>query len=165
MTYRIVLALLVALYALPASAGQRHIVEIVSDYENLQFYFKPRVLTIQPGDTVIFVNQSDEDHNIISYPNGYPMGATPMNSPIMSSAGETFEHTFPTAGTYHYHCTPHLLMGMRAEIIVGRQSLAEEINRPTLSEVRQYTAHLLEWFDEDDHLFDVRDNVAKSHDH
>ncbi len=62
---------------------KEHIVQIVSDYDNLRMYFKPKLLIIKPGDKVTWVNQVAEDHNIVSYPDGFPKGGQKLESPYL----------------------------------------------------------------------------------
>lgn len=142
-----------ALTILPLTASPRaaeHIVRIVSDYENLRMIFEPKILIIQPGDTVSWVNEADEEHNVISYPDGYPRGAIPIQSPILTKAGERFSHMFSETGTYEYHCIPHLPMGMHGVIIVGQPSKNDEFHEPSTQEIRNYRDLIREWFDEED---------------
>ncbi|MDJ0638887.1 MAG: plastocyanin/azurin family copper-binding protein [Paracoccaceae bacterium] len=133
-----------------------HEVRIISDYENLRFVFEPSTLVIQPGDTVVWVNDVSEEHNVISYPGGIPNEGTSVESHYLTEAGETFRHTFTVAGTYQYHCLPHLLMGMTGEVVVSRRSTLDEFHIPSRDEMMTYRLKLLEWFDEDDNLFKVR---------
>jgi len=137
-------------------AAETHTVRIVSDYANLKFYFEPKSIIIQPGDTVVWINEAAEEHNVMTYPGGYPKNAKGFRSPLLEDAEETFSHTFRVLGTYQYHCLPHLLMGMNGQIVVGRHSTAEEFHEPTNAELKAYRDELLTWFDEDDNLFQVR---------
>jgi len=43
---------------------------------------------------------------------------TPFNSGSLSASG-SFDHTFPTAGTVHYHCNFHVSMGMVGTVVVA----------------------------------------------
>jgi plastocyanin len=43
---------------------------------------------------------------------------TPFNSGSLSTSG-SFDHTFPTAGTVHYHCNFHVSMGMVGTVVVA----------------------------------------------
>lgn len=70
------------------------------------FSFKPSVLTVQVGTTVVWTNNDTADHNIKS--DGF-------NSPMMKN-GETFEFKFDQAGTYDYICGIH--PKMTGQIIV-----------------------------------------------
>ena len=131
-----------------------HIVRIISDYENVRMIFEPKHLKVEPGDTVTWVNEVAEEHNVIAYPDGYPKGAAKMNSPIMEKAAETWSYTFTVEGTYEYHCMPHLPMGMRGTVEVGRPSANDEVNIPTAEETLAYRELLMTWFDQDE-LADV----------
>lgn len=82
---------------------QTHNVEISG------FAFNPSTLTIKKGDTVIWTNKDSVSHTVtIDSENELASG--------LISNGQTYSHTFNTAGTYNYHCTPHPYM--EAKIIV-----------------------------------------------
>jgi plastocyanin len=74
------------------------------------FSFKPSVLTVQKGTTVVWTNNEAAVHNIKS---------SAFNSPDMKK-GETFEFTFETAGTYDYYCGIH--PAMTGQIVVVEKS-------------------------------------------
>lgn len=132
-----------------ASAAE-HVVRIVSDYENLRMVFKPKYIEIEPGDRVTWINEANEEHNVITFPDGFPRGANAFQSPIMTKAGEQWSHDFEVTGTYEYHCLPHLPMGMHGMIVVGRLSRNDEFHQPSQEEVKAYRSLMTEWFDEDD---------------
>lgn len=127
-----------------------HIVRIVSDYDNLRMMFVPKYLNIQPGDQVTWINEANEEHNVITFPDGYPDGAEAFQSPIMTQADERFTHRFEVSGTYQYHCIPHLPMGMNGLIVVGRASAHDEFHKPSIAEIESYRDLMMKWFDEDD---------------
>ena len=135
---------------------KEHIVQVVSDYDNLRIYYKPKLVVIQPGDTVTWVNQAEEDHNIVSYPDGFPKGATRIESPYLKKKNERWSHTFKSVGTFEYHCIPHLPMGMHGTVIVGRHSKAEEFHEPTAKEMQAYHARLREFYDEEEFKYTTR---------
>ena len=151
-----------AMVALPSvGIAADHVVRIVSDYENLRMVFEPKYLKIEPGDQVTWVNQADEEHNVMTFPDGYPKGATAFQSPIMTKAGEQFSHRFEVSGTYEYHCLPHLPMGMRGLIIVGQASEQGDFHKPSAAEIGAYRDLMLEWFDEDDtEILDLEDRAS-----
>ena len=70
--------------------------------------FTPSNLTIDPGETVTFVNLDDITHNVGGGGWGYFEDM---------SQGDTFTATFDEAGTYPYACSYH--PGMTGAIIVG----------------------------------------------
>jgi plastocyanin len=158
---RIVLsALVLCLGASQVLAADRqpkeHVVQIVSDYNNLRMYFKPKLIIVQPGDTVTWVNQAAEDHNIFSYPDGFPKGAKPLQSPYLKKKNEKWTHTFQKKGTFEYHCIPHLPMGMHGTVIVGRHSAANEFHEPTASEMKAYQVRLREFYDDEEFKYKPR---------
>lgn len=144
------------LCAAAASGGETHVVRIVTDYRTLHFHFEPKVLTIAPGDTVTWVNDANEEHDVVAYPGGYPEGAEGFASPLLSKAGETWSRTFHHPGTYQYHCMPHLMMGMTGEIVVGARSEPGGFHQPSRAELATYRDRLLAWFQEEDNLLRVR---------
>lgn len=89
-----------------------------SDYR-----FSPAAVTVQPGDTVRWIQDSDAPHNVQfdSSPKGAKLGAA-QSGPYLTSAGQTYEVVidgrFP-AGKYAYECTPHGAMGMKATLVVA----------------------------------------------
>ncbi len=141
---------------------REHVVQIISDYNNLRMYFKPKLIIVQPGDTVTWVNQEAEDHNIFSYPDGFPKGAKPLQSHYLKKKNEKWSHTFKTKGTFEYHCIPHLPMGMHGTVIVGRHSAADEFHEPTAVEMLAYQKRLREFYDDEEFKYKPR-NKRKAH--
>lgn len=74
--------------------------------------FSPADLTIEAGTTVRWVNDAAIFHTIT------PDGHTEWTRQEMSSAGQTFEHTFSSEGTFPYFCEPHQAEGMTGTITV-----------------------------------------------
>ena len=141
-----------------AHAGEPkvHIVKIVSDYDNLRMYFKPKTILINPGDTVKWINIAEEEHNVVAYPDGFPKGAKAFTSHYMQKANEAWSHTFSIKGTYEYHCIPHLPMGMHGTVIVSRPSKEAEYHVPSVTEMQAYTKRLHEYFEEDEFRYKPR---------
>jgi pseudoazurin len=137
--------------ASPATAdGSNHVVSVVTDYAGGRMYFEPKLLHVNPGDTVTWVNRSAEEHNVITFPDGYPQGAAAFQSPLFEKAGDEWSVTLTVAGTYEYHCLPHLPMGMHGTVIVGKPSAQEEFHVPSAAEVAAYRDQMLEWFDDEE---------------
>jgi pseudoazurin len=137
--------------ASPAVAdGSNHVVSVVTDYAGGRMYFEPKVLHVSPGDTVTWVNRSAEEHNVITFPDGYPEGAAAFHSPLFENAGDEWSVRLSVAGTYEYHCLPHLPMGMHGTIIVGKPSAQGEFHVPSAAEVAAYRDVMLEWFDDEE---------------
>ena len=76
------------------------------------YAFTPGDLTIEPGTTVRWVNQTSVFHTIT------PDGHTEWAEGSVSQMGETFSHTFETEGTFPYYCSPHLSFGMTGSVTV-----------------------------------------------
>lgn len=111
-----------ALLATPALAKE-YTIKWVSDPAGGEkpYYFSPEKLTIQPGDTVTFVNAQEDMHDVMFV--NVPKGVDEMiMSPMKEKEGDTFSHTFTVPGTYQFHCHPHEALGMKGTIIVGRPS-------------------------------------------
>jgi len=146
------LALASCAYVMPFS-GQAfaadHIVHVASDYEDMQMKFVPFEIKVKPGDTVTWINDVAETHSIITYPDGYPEGAKGFTSPTLEKAGEKWSHIFNNEGTYEYHCVPHIMMGMRGSVVVGKASDKTKSHKPTAKESKAYRDLLLQYFDED----------------
>jgi plastocyanin len=83
--------------------------------------FEPANLTIQPGDTVTFVDEENKKHDVMFV--NVPKGVNEMiMSPMMKTKGDKFSYTFNVPGTYQYHCHPHEELGMKGTLIVGQAS-------------------------------------------
>ncbi|MDX1567550.1 MAG: plastocyanin/azurin family copper-binding protein [Longimicrobiales bacterium] len=72
-------------------------------------FFSPTTLEVNVGETVTWDNVGANDHTVT--PDGHMEWTGTTLSP-----GETFQHTFNTAGTYDYVCTIHA--GMDGTITV-----------------------------------------------
>lgn len=142
--------LLVMSAAAHEAAADDYVVRVISDYDNLRMAFEPQQLAISPGESVTWVNEVAEEHDMVTYPNGYPQGANGFHSPRLSAAQENFTVKFDVPGTYEYHCTPHMILGMRGKIVVGAPSDPSEMNKPSRDEVLAYRTVLLEFFDDEE---------------
>jgi pseudoazurin len=144
--------------------AKEHMVKVITDYDTASMIFTPKVLNIRPGDTVTWVNQEHESHNMMTYPDGFPKGAKGFKSPYLERKGDKWSYTFSQQGTYEYHCQPHVLMGMRGTIIVGASSKPGEFHVPTSQELRDYRQSMLELFDESQYQYKpkyVRDSIDR----
>lgn len=61
--------------------------------------FSPQTVNIQPGDTVVWTNAGGF-HDAVADDGGFSSGPP-------SDSAWSFQHTFPAAGTFGYHCTVH----------------------------------------------------------
>lgn len=94
--------------------------------------FTPETLTIEAGEVVKWVNDTDEAHTVTAVEASLPEGASYFASGGAESeeaanddlaAGlinpdESFEWTFEKPGTYRYYCIPHRADGMVGSVVV-----------------------------------------------
>ncbi len=77
------------------------------------FQFVPKVLIVNPGDTVVWksIQQCCDTHTTTrDYAPAWNSGSVPLNG--------TFQRAFTEAGSYEYYCTPHKVIGMIGQISV-----------------------------------------------
>jgi len=123
--------LLAAILAIPSLAMAKNytIKEVSAPGTKKPYYFEPSQLTIQPGDTVTFVNIQNEMHNVMFDSVPKAVKETMIVSPDQEKAGSKWSYTFTVPGTYHYHCHPHEVLGMKGTIIVGHASKPGETKK------------------------------------
>lgn len=121
------LAAVIGISAFSQSAmAEEFTVKMVTNLDAEQvYYFEPAELTIQPGDTVTFVNAQEDFHNVVF--DRVPKGAENVESPMLEEEGGEWSYTFEVAGTYSFHCHPHAGGGMMGTLIVGEASAPEEM--------------------------------------
>jgi plastocyanin len=73
-----------------------------STVEIMNFMFMPGSLTVPVGTTVTWKFDDSTDHTVSADDNSF------ASSPMAN--GQTFTHTFNTAGTVAYHCSIHPFM-------------------------------------------------------
>jgi plastocyanin len=78
------------------------------------FSFSPDSVTITKGTTVIWTNMDSATHTVVS-----DSGEEIKSDSI--SNGQSYSHTFSTAGTYDYHCGIHA--SMKGKVIVTDSNL------------------------------------------
>ncbi|WP_254538412.1 plastocyanin/azurin family copper-binding protein [Halomarina litorea] len=96
------------------------------------FSYEPERVTIRPGTTVRWVNDSDVGHTVTAYEDGIPADAAYFASGGFESeraaradvsggllaSGEAYEHTFEATETFEYFCIPHEGSGMTGGVVV-----------------------------------------------
>ena len=63
------------------------------------FYFEPADAAVQPGDTIMWVNEGSHPHTVTSDDGQFDSGTL--------NPGDTFAVTFEGSGTLTYHCEIH----------------------------------------------------------
>ncbi len=63
--------------------------------------FEPATVTVKVGGTVTWTNPQGNEIHTVTADDGQSFDSNVI------SAGETFQHVFPAAGTFAYHCTLH----------------------------------------------------------
>ena len=91
-----------------------------------QLTFAPDTVVIRAGETVEFRNTSALVHTVTGDPSTASVDASvhlPDNAEPFDSGriepGESFSHTFESAGTYRYFCVPHEGAKMRGVVVVN----------------------------------------------
>jgi plastocyanin len=116
--------------AMAPITGTTHEVKMIGD--GAGYRFEPANLTIAAGDGVKFILVSGGPHNVAFDPAVVPAAAkTQMMANMPEQAGElsgkmmlnaneeyTISFAGVPAGTYDFHCTPHLAMNMKGKITV-----------------------------------------------
>jgi halocyanin-like protein len=87
-------------------------VEVGADGNNGAFAFAPAAVKVSEGTTVVWEWTGEGgSHNVAAED-------AEFESETVGEEGHTFSHTFDSAGTYKYACTPHKAMGMKGAIVV-----------------------------------------------
>lgn len=73
------------------------------------FAFNPSSLTVSVGTTVTWTNDDSVAHTVTS-----DSGSELTSAQI--APGQSYSHTFSTAGTFSYHCAIH--PSMKAQVVV-----------------------------------------------
>lgn len=119
--------------SLPSRGGTVHDVRM-RETPGGQFVFEPATLTIRVGDVVRWTNVSGGVHNVAFYADQIPPGAKPLldaampgrltdlTGPLLEQPGQAYEVAFADLppGVYGYYCTPHEMLGMKAQLTVVR---------------------------------------------
>lgn len=76
----------------------------VVEVEIIDYRYQPQTVTINPGDTVRWVNHEKRQYHSVKL-NGYGGGDLVGSEYLFP--GESWEHTFTQEGVYSYLCGPH----------------------------------------------------------
>jgi len=104
------LCLAAVLVFAPAALAQEGQTVTVSMEDN---YFDAPNVTVEPGNTVTWVQNGQNPHTTTSYDGLWDSGI------IEGGSGGTFSFTFEEPGTYGYYCVPHEAQGMTGTVTVA----------------------------------------------
>ncbi|MEO1406293.1 MAG: pseudoazurin [Pseudomonadota bacterium] len=108
-----------------ALAQTTHAVQMMNrdpeDRKRLQV-FVPRILVVEPGDTVNFVSV-DKSHNSASVDGMIPDDTEEWNGRVSQDIAVTFDKP----GFYGYQCTPHSTLGMVGLVIVKGDGMMDNL--------------------------------------
>lgn len=127
---------IVAATALPgtrAFAQETHEVQMLNqdpDNPRNRQVFVPRIIRVQPGDTVTWL-PTDRGHNSAIIEGMVPEGGETWEGRI----NEEVSVTLNTPGFYGYQCTPHASVGMVGLVIVEGEGMMD--NLEAAQDVRQ----------------------------
>ena len=113
-----------------AITGTTHTVNMIGDEKG--YRYEPANITVKAGDGIKFVNVSGGPHNTAFDPAEVPADVkaqlsanmpnqmSELNGPLLVNPNEEYTISFANvkAGSYKYHCTPHLAMNMTGVITV-----------------------------------------------
>lgn len=74
-----------------------------------RFSYQPAEITVEPGTTILWVNEDPAGHNASFVAENLPDLEQDLAGPIVGQ-GERFAVQFEKAGRYDYYCTPHPFM-------------------------------------------------------
>ena len=115
LSYLVALSFLALLVVVPLAGAQQQDMMGQSTTPKMwkvsieDFYFEPADAAIQPGDTIMWVNEGNTPHTVTSDDGQFDSEAL--------NPGESFMFTFPEAGTFSYHCEIH--PSMTGSVTVG----------------------------------------------
>lgn len=103
--------------AAPSSAGEEVAAKVIDTD------FMPRTIEVKKGSTVVWEQVGEQPHSVTAADESFD--SNPDCGPVASDEclgqGDTFSHTFETAGTFIYYCRVHGLpdgTGMVGKIVV-----------------------------------------------
>lgn len=89
--------------------------------------FAPDQVILEEGETVRWINESDQTFTVTADPSRAPAAeyvrVPPQGEPFYSgplAPGDTFEHTFPAPGTFTYFSEPHVGQRVIGTVTVER---------------------------------------------
>ena len=108
LSYLVALSFLALLVVVPLAGAQQQDMMGQSTTPKMwsvtieDFDFAPANVAIQPGDTIMWVNEGNTPHTVTSDDGRF-------DSEVLNP-GDSFMLTFPETGTFSYHCEIHPFM-------------------------------------------------------
>lgn len=115
-SYLLTLSILALLMLVPAAKAQQSQSTMGQPTSNVwsvsieDFYFEPADTAVQPGDTIMWVNEGNHPHTVTSDDGQFDSGVL--------NPGDAYEVTFTGQGTITYHCSIH--SSMMGSVSVGQ---------------------------------------------
>ncbi len=103
---RLVLAVVAGGVAMVLSAGPA----LAASVGVQDFSYSPKTITIQAGESVTWTSSGPSPHTVTADDGSFDSGTL--------NVGDSFSHTFTTAGTFAYHCEFHVAQGMVGTVVV-----------------------------------------------
>lgn len=113
------LLLVVTSFFIGANSAAAATYEVKMGADSGMLQFEPSSVTIEPGDTVKWVNNKMAPHNVVFENDS--IGSKASHKGLFFSPGESYETTFPgdtAPGEYSFYCEPHRGAGMVGKVIV-----------------------------------------------
>jgi plastocyanin len=80
--------------------------------------FSPATVHVRAGDAVRWIFDAS-GHTVTSLDGTFCFpDDRDCARGVLGQAGDTYTHTFPSKGTFHYFCIPHLIEGMEGDVVV-----------------------------------------------
>jgi plastocyanin len=103
--------------------GHLVVVKLVDRGGATPYAFDPAKITVQPGDTLRFLEEAGVVHNVRfkTHPSAAHLGAA-ATGPYLTTKGQTYDLVIDSRfapGSYDFVCDPHESMGMRGTLTVG----------------------------------------------
>lgn len=103
--------------------GGRLVIVKMVELSATAYRFQPATVTVNPGDTVRFIQTSAMPHNVefTKTPAGAKLGSATMG-PFLIAPSQTYDLVIDSrfsSGQYRYMCTPHFALGMLGAIVVS----------------------------------------------
>ncbi len=110
LSYLVALSFLALLVVVPVAGAQQQPQDMMGQSTTPKmwkvsiedFYFEPANAAIQPGDTIMWVNEGNTPHTVTADDGSFDSGTL--------QPGESYSHTFQGAGMVPYHCSIHPFM-------------------------------------------------------